>query len=665
MKDIRGTQVYKEVEAYYRSIMEPSFGKVARPEQPVASTSRVAFSGRIFEKLEGKGHTRICAVPFSPSDGDAASVTQLTNGPNDDHSPAWSPDGKTLAFLSDRVREGEAQLYLLGEDTAEARPAPTIKGTVEYIAWSPDGTRILMGVAEEGAEIAGAQGSGKEKTHDDLPKWMPEVRSSRDPAGWRRLYMYDVQQNEVAVWSREGLNVWEAAWCGPHEVVAVASEDPGEDTWYRSPLVMIDDSGKERLLFESSEWQLGWAAASPDGELVSVIEAFCSDRLIVAGDVRILSPTGEILRSLEFDDMDVTYTIWVGRTLYCAGTSNLDTKLVVHDFDANETREVVTTPGSYSPTFLPLIFPAPDGVLSVAQAYDRPYEIVHLGPGGERSIVSFADEATARIKQIGGRMQTVSWEAPDGREIFGYLVTPDGDREGPYPLIMFVHGGPVGSWQNMWMMRDPSVPLMVDRGYAAFFPNPRGSSGRGQEFARQVRHDMGGGDAKDLIAGVQALVDRGIADGDRLGVTGGSYGGFMSCELVTQTDMFKAAVPIAPVSDFISQHNTSNIGAWDQEFIGEPFTVPGGEYHQRSPLMGVDSVTTPTFLTAGAVDRCTPPTQAWEFHQALAERGIETDLAIYPNEGHGVRNFPAIIDHDARLVAWFERHLRGIDLLNR
>jgi dipeptidyl aminopeptidase/acylaminoacyl peptidase len=170
---------------------------------------------------------------------------------------------------------------------------------------------------------------------------------------------------------------------------------------------------------------------------------------------------------------------------------------------------------------------------------------------------------------------------------------------------------------------------------------------------------MGGADAKDLIAGVEALVQRGIADRDRLGVTGGSYGGFMSCELVTQTDMFKAAVPIAPVSNFISQHNTSNIGAWDEEFITEPFTVPGGRYHQHSPVMFVDNVTTPTFLTAGAVDRCTPPTQAIEFHQALADRGVETDLAIYPNEGHGVRNYPAIIDHDARLVAWFDRHVKG------
>jgi dipeptidyl aminopeptidase/acylaminoacyl peptidase len=654
VRDIRDTQIYRDVEAFYRDIMEPSFGKVTRPEQPAVSPDgeTVAFSGRIFEELKGHGRTRICAVPF-----EGGEVRRLTNGPNDDHSPAWSPDGSTLAFLSDRTNEGEAQLYLSRGEVGEAIPAPTVRGTVEHIAWSPDGSRILVLLAEEGAELAGAQGSGREKERAEIPDWMPEVRSTREPAGWRRLYMYDVERNLLEPWSREGLNVWEADWCGSQEVVAVASEDPGEASWYRSPLVIIDDSGKERVLYESAEDQLGWATASPDGELIAVIEAFCSDRLIVAGDVRIVSPDGELLRSLELDDLDVTFVLWQGRNLFAVGVSDLQTRVVRHDFDEDRTEDIFTTDGSYAPSHLPVIFPAPDGVVAVAHSYDRPYELVHLTLGRERAIASFRDQGTEHVGTMRGALETVSWNAPDGLEIHGYVVTPRG--QGPHPMILFVHGGPVGSWQNMWMMRDPSIPLLVDRGYAVFLPNPRGSSGRGRDFAIRVKGDMGGKDAQDLISGVEALIARGIVDEDRLGVTGGSYGGFMSCELVTQTDLFKAAVPIVPVSNFISQHNTSNIGAWDEEFITEPFTVPGGRYHEQSPVMFVEDVKTPTFLTAGAVDRCTPPTQAIEFHQALADRGIETDIAIYPNEGHGVRNFPAIIDHDARVLAWFDRHLKS------
>jgi dipeptidyl aminopeptidase/acylaminoacyl peptidase len=168
--------------------------------------------------------------------------------------------------------------------------------------------------------------------------------------------------------------------------------------------------------------------------------------------------------------------------------------------------------------------------------------------------------------------------------------------------------------------------------------------------------DMGGADAEDLMAGIEALVERGIADPDRIGVTGGSYGGFMSAWLVTRTDRFAASVSLAPVIDWYSQHWTSNIGFWDRTFLGED-PGPGGAYYARSPVMFADRVTTPTMLLAGSEDRCTPPGQAIEFHQALREHGVETALVIYPGEGHGVRKLPASIDLCARAIGWFERFM--------
>jgi dipeptidyl aminopeptidase/acylaminoacyl peptidase len=201
------------------------------------------------------------------------------------------------------------------------------------------------------------------------------------------------------------------------------------------------------------------------------------------------------------------------------------------------------------------------------------------------------------------------------------------------------------------------VPLLVSRGFAVFHPNPRGSSGRGPQFARLVCGQMGGDDTQDLIAGVQELVNRGVADPERLGVFGGSYGGFMSSWLVTQTDIFAAAVPQAPVTDWYSQHLTSNIAVFDRLFLdADPYTG-GGAYFERSPAFLASRVKTPVLLTAGGLDECTPPTQAIEFHRALREHGVETALAIYPQEGHGVRTFPAVIDQAARVLAWFERFM--------
>jgi dipeptidyl aminopeptidase/acylaminoacyl peptidase len=221
--------------------------------------------------------------------------------------------------------------------------------------------------------------------------------------------------------------------------------------------------------------------------------------------------------------------------------------------------------------------------------------------------------------------------------------------------VVNVHGGPVWAYMNRWPRA--SVHPLAARGYAVLLPNPRGSAGRGRDFASKVVGDMGGNDARDVLAGIDALVERGIADPERIGVTGGSYGGFMSCWLPTLDTRFAASVAISPVTDWYSQHFNSNIGRWDGEFLaGDPGDA-GGPYRDRSPVMFADRVRTPTLLTAGLNDRCTPPGQAIEFFRALRWNGVETELVLYPEEGHGVRKFPTVIDLCTRMVAWFERFM--------
>jgi dipeptidyl aminopeptidase/acylaminoacyl peptidase len=224
-------------------------------------------------------------------------------------------------------------------------------------------------------------------------------------------------------------------------------------------------------------------------------------------------------------------------------------------------------------------------------------------------------------------------------------------------MVLWVHGGPVAAQTNSWW--GPLMSFLVSRGYAVLMPNPRGSTGRGQAFAEMVYGDMGGADAQDDLAGIDAMVDRGVADPSRLAVLGGSYGGFMSCWLPSQDGRFVAAVAISPVTDWYSQHWTSNIGGWDSDILRERPNTPDGEYFRRSPVMFAKDVRTPTLLTAGLQDRCTPPGQAVEFFQALVENGVEAELALYPEEGHGVRKLPAVIDFGTRVVAWLDRHLRG------
>jgi dipeptidyl aminopeptidase/acylaminoacyl peptidase len=238
-------------------------------------------------------------------------------------------------------------------------------------------------------------------------------------------------------------------------------------------------------------------------------------------------------------------------------------------------------------------------------------------------------------------------------EIEGLLTLPHGD--GPFPLILNVHGGPIWAFADFWP--GTFVAFLLSRGYALLQPNPRGSWGRGREFASHVVGDMGGADARDLLAGVDHVLEMGIADPERLGVMGGSYGGFMAALLPCLDRRFAAAVSFAPVTDWFSERFDSNLGFWAQEFLGGDPIIRQEHYRDRSPVFLVEGNRTPTLLTAGLRDRATPTGQATEFYRALRERGVPADLVLYPLEGHGVRTFPGLFDVMTRTVAWFERFM--------
>ncbi|HEY1330032.1 MAG TPA: S9 family peptidase [Actinomycetota bacterium] len=654
-RDLRDTPLYREIEQHFLRTHEPAFGSIswATDAAPSPDGATIAFTGSRLERLEGTPAGRICAV-----DVERGGVEQLTSGPNDDRSARWSPDGSRLAFLSDRTEKGRFQLFLLTRGRlGEAHAAPVVEGSVEYLEWSPDGGRILLCVAGPGADLPGVQGSGTtEVSEGDLPSWVPSVKSSAEDGGWRRAWIFDVDERTVRAASREGLNVWEATWCGTDRLAAIVGDGPGEDTWYTAPLALIDvESGKEQILLRS-DVQLGLPSASPDGARLSVVQALCSDRMVIAGDLLLVDLESGDPAALDTQGVDVTHVAWrdATRLAFC-GVRGQETVFGEVDATGGASRIVwvdEATCGHVYPEARPI---GDDGVAIVRQSYERYPEIAIVTPEGARTIATLSHPGAEYVRGIGGSMGLVEWTSKDGRPISGLLVRPAGDAM-PHPLVVSVHGGPISLVQSRWPSTGLS-PLLASRGYAVLFPNPRGSTGRGQAFASEVYGDGGGADAQDILTGIDALVERGIADPARVGVMGGSYGGFMTAWLVTQTDRFAAAVAISPVTDWYSQHFTSNIAHWDRAFLEDAVDRAGGEYFTRSPVMFASRARTPTLVTAGGVDECTPAGQAIEFHRALREAGVETDLAVYPEEGHGVRKFPALLDYTTRVVAWFERHM--------
>jgi dipeptidyl aminopeptidase/acylaminoacyl peptidase len=302
---------------------------------------------------------------------------------------------------------------------------------------------------------------------------------------------------------------------------------------------------------------------------------------------------------------------------------------------------------------VPFAAPAGErGLVLPGQAFDRYPYLARVSEAGEETVLlDLTPGACRKLLERLPPAQAISWRGRDGLEILGYLALPP-DVARP-PLVIFIHGGPSHLFRNSWTFDNPLAALLVSSGYAVLFPNPRGSSGRGLGFASRVMGDMAGEDAHDIMAGVDHVIAHHDVDERRLFVTGGSYGGYMTCWLIGQTDRFNAACAIAPLTDMRSQYFTAH----HPEFLslysaGDPYDV-GGMFDSRSPLAHADRVSTPTMLIAGEMDHTTPSSQAVQFHRALQLAGVPSELVLYPEEGHAAARFEAQVDQGKRVLRWF------------
>jgi dipeptidyl aminopeptidase/acylaminoacyl peptidase len=537
--------------------------------------------------------------------------------------------------------------------------AGALDESIEAFAWSPSGECLALQTVGAKADRAGAQGSGTlQRDGGDLPDWTPEVEDVGTEDLWRRLWLYRPGDGNLRRIGPADRTFWEIAWCGNEEILAVVSADPRENGWYKSTFVAVSTADGAMTTLYQPRYEIGLPAGSPDGAYAVIVDATCSDRTIVAGDIVLFDRRGRTAPApmpVDAEGVDVTCVGFRDPTcLYFAGVRDL--QVVAGEIDvASSTRKIhwVSDGGALYryPGVTPL---GKTSFATVAHAYDQPPHIVRFENREEDEVHDLAHDGSEYIQSIAGEIEPVAWSGRDGLEIRGLLTRPRGN--GPFPLVVMVHGGPTSCYTNVWQMHR-LAPILAARGYAVLHPNVRGSTGRGQDFMRMVRGDMNGEDTFDIIAGVEALVANGSVDVKRVGVTGVSYGGMMTSWIVTQTDLFAAAISVSPVTDNLSFHYTTNIPEFDRQFfLAEPGDIHGKQF-ARSAILFADRVRTPVLNVAGAKDRCTPPTQAVEFHRALLEHGTPTELVIYPLEGHGVRGYDAFIDFCTRTLLWLERYM--------
>jgi dipeptidyl aminopeptidase/acylaminoacyl peptidase len=553
-------------------------------------------------------------------------------------SPRWAPDGSRLAYVA--YEDGGPLLVIRGMTGSVLQPPHTVEigGIPESFAWAPDGSALLLLVRDH----APARAVGD-----------PDVRIPARIVP-RRLLLHRLDRDAVEAVETGGLTVWEMCWAGTTSIVAVASDVNEEDAWYGARVYELTLHGRRSTLLEPRD-QVARPVASASGNLIAVIEGIGDTRGMVAGSIVVVDRSTGETRAIEIDGVDVDDVHFgADERLHFSGIRRTSTVVGSYDFVAQGSHLILESEG----TITGFGTDAAGRLVVLRNSYDDPPRIDLVSDQETRTVVSFANAGDRYARSVSGVSSRVSWRAPDGLEIDGVLCVPE--RPGPHPLIVNVHGGPVLAYTDSWQMPYGIfgvTGLLVAHGFAVLHPNPRGSLGRGRDFVHLVREDMGGDDFRDIMSGIDALVDRGIADPERLGILGISYGGFMASWAVTQTDRFAAAVAHAPVTDWRGFRLTTGYPIFTDLFLdGDPHDY-SGQFVTRSPLTFVSQVTTPTLLTAATEDDWVHPSQALSFGQALRLRRIPTEVAVYPGEGHILAGLPAITDMLARTLGWFLAHL--------
>ncbi|HET8907449.1 MAG TPA: S9 family peptidase [Ktedonobacterales bacterium] len=610
--------------------------------------SRVAFVLRDWAADQPKPVARIWTVGL-----DGSKPVALTAGPGNDTHPRWSPDGQQLALLSTRDGEQEearAQLYLMPASGGTPRRLCALPNGVESFAWSPDGSQLALLTLE-----------------GDEPAKDPIVVT---PDRHRRLWTVSANGDQPAPVTPAGATIWEYTWSPDGQQFAVYyTFGPGETDWYRGQVGIVPAEGGAIRRLTDLTRQVAALAWSPDGQRIGYISGEWSDRGLVGGEVFVIAAAGGEPRNLTPGvEFSPSWLRWFadGKRMLYTGWDGVAHQIGLLDEASGErtplTRDFIIGGGGW-----PRLSATPDLRAFATHSSDRLHP-----PDVYTATLATDDRGNARLdwRQVTrlnalleetvqlAPAEVVTWESVDGWRIDGLFSRPtSATGDGPPPLVVQVHGGPSAAWQTDWRGGLFWGQICASAGYAVFQPNIRGGVGRGIAFADAVLGDPGGKDLADVLSGIDMLVERGLVDGARVAIVGWSYGGFMTAWAISQSNRFKAAMMGAGVCDFHSFHAQTNIADWDMRILtADPLANPG-VYRDRSAITYAAQITTPTLIVHGEQDPCVPVNQAYEFHRALLERNVPTELVVYPREGHGFQERDHVLDVDTRMLRWMARYL--------
>jgi dipeptidyl aminopeptidase/acylaminoacyl peptidase len=562
---------------------------------------------------------------------------------------AWSPNSRHTAFFSDAENHDQSQLYVADIDGGAASKLTSLAGALADASWSPDGKTIAFLFTENAPRA------------NPLNPMAPETGVIADKVYEQRLTVVDVASGKVRQLSPPDMYVYEYDWSPDGKTFAViAARGAGDANWYVAQLyALAAGSGQLKPIYKP-QLQIAVPRWSPDGKSIAFIEGLMSDEGVIGGDIFVVPATGgsahDVTPGIEASPSGLHWQT-PDKILFA---ENVDGDLGISTVELPSGRVSVLWKGpgdlKTSISTATNISLAADGHSSAALRHssDHPPEL-WAGPIGEWKQITHANQG---IHGDWGEMKSVHW-TNDGMKIQGWLMYPKGyDPSRHYPMVVVVHGGPAGEEHAGWPNRFFNTYELSAHGYFVFYPNPRGSYGEGEKFTQGNVKEFGYGDFRDIMAGVDEVLRTLPIDNNRIGITGWSYGGYMTMWAVTQTNRFRAAVAGAGIANWQSYYGENDIDEWMIPYFGASVYDDPTVYAKSAPITFIKNVKTPTLVLVGDRDGECPAPQSREFWHALETLGVETELVIYPGEGH-VFNQP---DHQQdvmeRLVAWFDHYLK-------
>jgi dipeptidyl aminopeptidase/acylaminoacyl peptidase len=596
---------------------------------------------------------------------------QLTRGSWSDTGAAWSPDGTTIAFISTR-KETTPQIFLIRVDGGEAHPLTEIKqGVGGGPFWSPDGKQVVYTAAAP----------REEKPDPKKPYRITRSVYRFDGAGYLDNVVHDIYiisaeggepeqltrdrfHNDIQGWSPDG-----------EEILYLAYMEP--DSFNVEPhLRAVNLQGEVREILSESWGNIEAAAWMPNGKQILFVgdpkeSKIGSNNEMYLVDARGGKPKTRSSR-LKYSfcgalrsDLPKSWRA-INHPLLLISKDGSAVYTTVHVGGSIHTYKV-SLKGSESHQPIIAIDERPSvlmdtdekHLLFAVSAPNHPCDlfIADMDGKNERQLTHLNDELAS--EWLLPRVERFTYRNQKRQQIEGWMMTPP-TGEGPYPTILYIHGGPHSAFGSMYSF---DYQMLAGAGYAVLYINPRGSSGYGSDFATTIIGDWGDPVFDDLMRGVDYAVKQGVADADMLGCYGLSYGGYMSCWIVGHTDRFKAAVPENPVSNLISFYGTSDIGPrfLKEEMGGLPHEIPE-VYRKLSPITYAHNATTPTLMIQGEADYRCPAEQTEQFYTVLKASGCVAEMLRLPNSSHGgTIAGPVIVRKYANeaMLDWFDRHRKG------